>query len=57
VSRQRVTAEQHAFVLMAHARIVEAIARAEPEAAGSAMAAHFDVAISLVRGGTDEEFA
>jgi DNA-binding FadR family transcriptional regulator len=57
VSRQRVTAEQHAFALTAHARIVEAIARAEPEAAGSAMAAHFDVAISLVRGGTDEEFA
>ena len=57
VSRQRVTAEQHAFVLMAHARIVEAIARAEPEAAGSAMAAHFDVAISLVQGDTDEEFA
>jgi DNA-binding FadR family transcriptional regulator len=57
VSRQRVTADQHAFALTAPARIVEAIARAEPQAAGSAMAAHFEVAISLVQGDTDEEFA
>jgi DNA-binding FadR family transcriptional regulator len=53
VSRQRVTAEQHEFALTAHARIVEAIARSDPEAAGSAMAAHFDVAIGLVQGDPD----
>jgi DNA-binding FadR family transcriptional regulator len=57
VSRQRVTAEQHEFALTAHARIVEAIARADPVAAGSAMAAHFDVAIRLVQGDADDEFA
>jgi DNA-binding FadR family transcriptional regulator len=57
VSRQGVTADQHPFALTAHARIVEAIARAEPQAAGGAMAAHFDVAISLVQGDTDKEFA
>ena len=57
VSRQRVTADRRAFALTAHARIVEAIARAEPQAARSAMAAHFDVAISLVQGDTDDEFA
>jgi GntR family transcriptional regulator, transcriptional repressor for pyruvate dehydrogenase complex len=56
VSRQRVTAEQHAFALTAHARIVEAIERADPPAAGSAMAAHFDVAIRLVQGDTDDQF-
>jgi GntR family transcriptional repressor for pyruvate dehydrogenase complex len=57
VSRQRVTEEQHQFALTAHARIVDAIERAEPKEAGSAMAAHFDVAISLVQGDTDEVFA
>jgi GntR family transcriptional regulator, transcriptional repressor for pyruvate dehydrogenase complex len=57
VSRQRVTAEQHEFALTAHARIVEAIERAEPKAAGSAMAAHFDVAIRLVQGDADDVFA
>ena len=57
VSRRRVTEEQHAFALTAHARIVDAIERAEPEAAGSAMAAHFNVAISLVQADADEEFA
>jgi GntR family transcriptional repressor for pyruvate dehydrogenase complex len=57
VSRRRVTEEQHAFALTAHARIVDAIEQAAPEAAGSAMAAHFDVAIGLVQKGADEEFA
>jgi DNA-binding FadR family transcriptional regulator len=57
VSRQRVTEEQHEFALTAHARIVDAIERAEPKAAGSAMAAHFDVAIRLVQGDTDDQFA
>ena len=57
VSRQRITEEQHQFALTAHARIVDAIERSEPKEAGSAMAAHFDVAISLVQGDTDEEFA
>jgi GntR family transcriptional regulator, transcriptional repressor for pyruvate dehydrogenase complex len=57
VSRRRITREQHAFALTAHARIVDAIGRAAPEAAASAMAAHFNVAISLVQGGADEEFA
>ena len=57
VSRQRITEEQHQFALTAHARIVDAIERAAPLEAGSAMAAHFDVAISLVQGDTDEEFA
>ncbi len=57
VSRRRVTEEQHAFALTAHARIVEAIEQAAPEAAGSAMAAHFDVAISLVQADADNEFA
>jgi DNA-binding FadR family transcriptional regulator len=57
VSRRRVTEEQHAFALTAHARIVDAIEQAAPLAAGSAMAAHFDVAISLVQEGADEEFA
>ena len=57
VSRRRVTEEQHAFALTAHARIVDAIEEAAPEAAGSAMAAHFDVAISLVQGDTDNKFA
>ena len=57
VSRRRVTEEQHAFALTAHARIVDGIERAEPVEAGSAMAAHFDVAISLVQEGADEEFA
>jgi GntR family transcriptional repressor for pyruvate dehydrogenase complex len=57
VSRRRVTEEQHAFALTAHARIVDAIERAAPEEASSAMAAHFDVAISLVQGDSDKEFA
>src|SRR5215212_823443 len=57
VSRRRVTEEQHAFALTAHARIVDAIEQAAPLAAGSAMAAHFDVAISLVQGDTDNKFA
>jgi GntR family transcriptional regulator, transcriptional repressor for pyruvate dehydrogenase complex len=57
VSRRRVTEEQHAFAFTAHARIVDTIERAAPEAAGSAMAAHFDVTISLVQGDTDKEFA
>jgi len=57
VSRRRVTEEQHAFALTAHARIIDAIEEAAPEAAGSAMAAHFDVAISLVQGDTDDKFA
>jgi GntR family transcriptional regulator, transcriptional repressor for pyruvate dehydrogenase complex len=57
VSRRRITREQHAFALTAHARIVDAIGRAAPEAAASAMAAHFNVAISLVQGGADEELA
>jgi GntR family transcriptional regulator, transcriptional repressor for pyruvate dehydrogenase complex len=57
VSRQRVTEQQHAFALTAHARIVDAIERAAPEAAGSAMAAHFDVAISLLQEDADNEFA
>ena len=39
------------------ARIVDAIERAEPVEAGSAMAAHFDVAISLVQQDADNEFA
>ncbi|MDF3041412.1 MAG: transcriptional regulator, GntR family [Thermomicrobiales bacterium] len=57
VSRRRVTEEQHAFALTAHARIVDAIERADPEVAGSAMAAHFNVAISLVQADADDEFA
>lgn len=57
VSRQRVTAEQHAFALIAHARIVEAIEQGDPSAAGSTMAAHFEVAIRLVQGDTDDQFA
>jgi DNA-binding FadR family transcriptional regulator len=57
VSRQRVTEQQHAFALTAHARIIDAIERAAPEAAGSAMAAHFDVAISLLQQDADNEFA
>ena len=57
VSRRRITADQHVFALTAHTRIVEAIARAAPEAAGSAMAAHFDVAISLLHEDADGEVA
>jgi GntR family transcriptional regulator, transcriptional repressor for pyruvate dehydrogenase complex len=57
VSRRRLTEEQHAFALTAHARIVDAIEQAAPVAAGSAMAAHFDVAISLVQEDADNEFA
>jgi DNA-binding FadR family transcriptional regulator len=57
VSRRRVTEEQHTFALIAHARIVDAIERAAPQAAGTAMAAHFDVAISLVQVDADNEVA
>jgi GntR family transcriptional repressor for pyruvate dehydrogenase complex len=57
VSRRRVTEQQHGFALTAHARIVDAIERAAPDAAGSAMAAHFDVAISLLQEDADDEFA
>lgn len=57
VSRRRVTEDQHAFALTAHARIVDAIEQAAPEAAARAMTAHFDMAISLVQGDADEVFA
>lgn len=57
VSHRRVTEKQHAFAITAHARIVDAIKRGAPEAAGSAMAAHFDMAIRLVQGDTDKDFA
>jgi GntR family transcriptional repressor for pyruvate dehydrogenase complex len=49
VSRRRVTAEQNAFAITAHERIVDAIARAAPDEAAQAMARHFDVAIGLVQ--------
>jgi GntR family transcriptional repressor for pyruvate dehydrogenase complex len=55
VGRLRVTAEQNAFALTAHHRIVEAIARGEPAAAGSAMGAHFDEAIRLISQDTYED--
>ena len=41
----------------AFASMVAFLAGAAPAAAGSAMAVHFDVAIRLVQGDTDDGFA
>jgi DNA-binding FadR family transcriptional regulator len=57
VSRHRVTAEQNAYALTAHGHIVEAIKRGEPDAAGSAMAAHFERAIELLTEGKGSQVA
>jgi DNA-binding FadR family transcriptional regulator len=48
VGLRRVTAPQHEFAVTAHHRIVDAIARREPDEAGRAMSAHFDEAIRLI---------
>jgi DNA-binding FadR family transcriptional regulator len=48
VSRHRVTAEQDAIAVTAHARIVNAIAARDAKGAGTAMAAHFDEGIRLL---------
>lgn len=48
VSRHRITAEQNAVAITAHARIVNAIAAGDANEAGRAMAAHFDEGIRLL---------
>jgi GntR family transcriptional repressor for pyruvate dehydrogenase complex len=48
VSRRRVTAQQDAFAVIAHANIVNAIAAGDAAGAGRAMAVHFDEGIRLL---------